>query len=111
MDNTSKLRKAVRQAYYAYLNLEPRQRSDYNVPAKMLNGNVVPYTYFAHRLLKLAPFNQDARGARAALGATLDELVLTGFLERVTARESSTRYDSKVAVYRKGLLAMLGESK
>lgn len=90
----------VRKAFEAYLSLSPRQRQvTYKVPRTMLDKPVAPYSYFVRRLQRLAPFQQDMRGADKALVATLASLVAEGVLTRIAPQQASSQFNSVQALY------------
>ena len=105
----SKRRSLVRQAYYAYLLLSPKQRADYRVPSKLRTGDTVTADYLWRRLAKNIAFTeQGAYDARQLFVETVASLIQSGFFECVSPQEALGRYRVNQALYRVGVTTTPG---
>jgi phage gp36-like protein len=98
-----RLNHEVREAFAAYLGMSPKQRAvTYKIPRALLEVPIAPYSYFARRLQRLAPFQQDHRGANKAIVDTLNSLVADGTLAKVPPQQAASQFGSTVALYYAG---------
>lgn len=89
----SKLIHDVKRVLEVYIKGTYEQAATYHVEENLFKDRVVPYVYLQRRTANLSAFRNDRRGSSGALKATIQEMVDSGWLLEVPAKQLQERYN------------------
>lgn len=95
---------AVRKAVLDYLQMDMEKRRSYKVPEKIIDQQIIPYTFIRRRLRLLSNFKEDRRGVTWAIQSALKDACDAGILQLVPPLTRKQEYGISSEVY------IIGES-
>jgi len=89
----------IRTAIEDYLVFTTQQKYQYKVPKRILDLEIIPYTYLRRRLRLRSSFKNDRRGTNLALQMVLEELVKAGILQQIPPMQVRSEYSIESPLY------------
>jgi hypothetical protein len=92
-----------KRMFEAYFALKPEQRkSDYKVPAGLLDKQIVPWCYLRRRCRQLTSFRGDKRGENKALTDLIKNMVDSEVILAIPMQQRTTEFKTQQPLFVQG---------
>ncbi len=98
-EGQSKQEHDLRRAIDDYLAMKTKERTQYQIPVKVISEPLVPYGFLRRRLRMVASFKNDRNGFSRALDQSLADMVKAGDLVLIAPLQARDMYDTRTPLY------------